>query len=71
MELSIKTYNNREELLNAIHSTALQHGYITVIRKFKGEKYVIIGCDRECVYRPTEFPIEQRKKKSASPVQRK
>ena len=45
-ELSLKTYQNREELLKDVRSIAFSQRYATTIKRSKPNHYVIIGCDR-------------------------
>ncbi|KAL6507323.1 hypothetical protein OROGR_023518 [Orobanche gracilis] len=51
LELSEKTYQNREDLLECVRVTPMSQGCTVTIRRSKAERYVIIGCDREGTYR--------------------
>ncbi|KAH7835454.1 hypothetical protein Vadar_026251 [Vaccinium darrowii] len=59
-------FSTRQELLDRVRSTALMEGYVTVIKSSKGDRKVVIGCDRGGKFRGTSVPLDERKKISAT-----
>nr|XP_011461515.1 PREDICTED: uncharacterized protein LOC105350628 [Fragaria vesca subsp. vesca] len=60
-------FNNRDDLLAAVHKTASMEGFVTVIRRSKLDKSVFVGCDRGGNYRDTRMvSLEKRKRKTSS-----
>ncbi|KAH7862721.1 hypothetical protein Vadar_008577 [Vaccinium darrowii] len=59
-------FSTRQELLDRVRSTALIEGYVTVIKRSKGDRKVVIGCDRGGKFRGTSVPLDERKKISAT-----
>ncbi|KAG5561998.1 hypothetical protein RHGRI_004888 [Rhododendron griersonianum] len=58
-------FSTREELLDRVRNVALKEGYVTVIKRSKAGRYVIIGCDRGGKFRCT-VPLDEMKRISAT-----
>ncbi|KAF7133193.1 hypothetical protein RHSIM_Rhsim09G0181600 [Rhododendron simsii] len=58
-------FSTREDLLDRVRNVALKEGYVTVIKRSKAGRYVIIGCDRGGKFRCT-VPLDEMKKISAT-----
>ncbi|XP_062020976.1 protein FAR1-RELATED SEQUENCE 6-like [Rosa rugosa] len=65
LSLLTNFFENREDLVSAIHKIGLLQGYVMVIKRSKSNRYVAIGCDRGGCYR-TCSALEEKRKNSAS-----
>ncbi|KAJ4831624.1 hypothetical protein Tsubulata_039950, partial [Turnera subulata] len=64
-DLRQTTFKDREELRNIDYDIVLSQGYVTVIKKSKKDRYIIIGCDRGGSYRGN-VSVESQKRNAAT-----
>ncbi|KAH7833238.1 hypothetical protein Vadar_004343 [Vaccinium darrowii] len=59
-------FSTRQELLDRVRNVAVMEGYVTIIKRSKVDRKVVIGCDRGGKFRGTSIPMDERKKISAT-----